>query len=170
MCISTATCPGVSSTPARTQTGQDYPLPLQQRTSTPIPIPISCPSTTYPTRLANTCGSFLDGLVLSLTPFHNSCNYRSAVVYGHAQLVSDRAEALYAMQKITDNLLPQRWDKSRVPPTEAELKSTSILRVRIASASAKIRVGGNLTLSILSTATSTCSPSFLTDRWIDVWR
>jgi len=26
--------------------------------------------------------TFLDGLVLSLTPFHNSCNYRSAVVYG----------------------------------------------------------------------------------------
>jgi hypothetical protein len=35
MCISTATCPGVSSTPARMQTGQDCPLPLQQRTSTP---------------------------------------------------------------------------------------------------------------------------------------
>ncbi|CAO2653137.1 Nn.00g025480.m01.CDS01 [Neocucurbitaria sp. VM-36] len=86
--------------------------------------------------------SFLDGLVLSLTPFHNSCNYRSAIVYGHASLVSDKDEALYAMQKITDNLLPQRWDKSRTPPTQAELISTSILRVKISSASAKIRVGG----------------------------
>lgn len=85
---------------------------------------------------------FLDGLVLTLTPFHNSCNYRSAIVYGHASLVTDKNEALYAMQKITDNLLPQRWDKSRTPPTPAELNSTSILRVKIASASAKIRVGG----------------------------
>lgn len=86
--------------------------------------------------------TFLDGLVLSLTPFHNSCNYRSAVVYGYATIVEDKEEALYAMEKITDNLLPQRWAKSRVPPTSAELSSTSILKIRIASASAKIRVGG----------------------------
>jgi nitroimidazol reductase NimA-like FMN-containing flavoprotein (pyridoxamine 5'-phosphate oxidase superfamily) len=86
--------------------------------------------------------TFLDGLVLSLTPFHNSCNYRSAVVYGYASLVDDADEALYAMKLITDNLIPQRWEKSRTPPTSAELKSTSILKVRIESASAKIRVGG----------------------------
>lgn len=36
--------------------------------------------------------TFLDGLVLSLTPFHNSCNYRSAVVYGYASLVEDTDE------------------------------------------------------------------------------
>jgi nitroimidazol reductase NimA-like FMN-containing flavoprotein (pyridoxamine 5'-phosphate oxidase superfamily) len=86
--------------------------------------------------------TFLDGLVLSLTPFHNSCNYRSAVVYGYASIVDDEEEALYAMKLITDNLIPQRWEKSRTPPTSAELKSTSILKVRIESASAKIRVGG----------------------------
>ena len=79
------------------------------------------------------CASFLDGLVLSLTPFHNSCNYRSAIVYGYAQLVEDGNEALYAMKKITENLLPQRWEKSRTPPTSAELKSTSILRIKIQS-------------------------------------
>jgi nitroimidazol reductase NimA-like FMN-containing flavoprotein (pyridoxamine 5'-phosphate oxidase superfamily) len=86
--------------------------------------------------------TFLDGLVLSLTPFHNSCNYRSAVVYGYASIVDDADEALYAMKLITDNLIPQRWEKSRTPPTSAELKSTSILKVRVESASAKIRVGG----------------------------
>jgi nitroimidazol reductase NimA-like FMN-containing flavoprotein (pyridoxamine 5'-phosphate oxidase superfamily) len=77
--------------------------------------------------------TFLDGLVLSLTPFHNSCNYRSAVVFGYASLVTDPDEALYAMKAITDNLLPQRWEKSRTPPTKAELSSTSILKVRIES-------------------------------------
>jgi nitroimidazol reductase NimA-like FMN-containing flavoprotein (pyridoxamine 5'-phosphate oxidase superfamily) len=86
--------------------------------------------------------TFLDGLVLSLTPFHNSCNYRSAVVYGYASIVDDEEEALYAMKLITDNLIPQRWEKSRTPPTSAELKSTSILKVRVESASAKVRVGG----------------------------
>jgi nitroimidazol reductase NimA-like FMN-containing flavoprotein (pyridoxamine 5'-phosphate oxidase superfamily) len=77
--------------------------------------------------------TFLDGLVLSLTPFHNSCNYRSAVVYGYASIVDDADEALYAMKLITDNLIPQRWEKSRTPPTSAELKSTSILKVRVES-------------------------------------
>jgi hypothetical protein len=49
---------------------------------------------------------------------------------------------MWAMTKITDNMLPQRWDKSRVPPTKVELNSTSILKVKVASASAKVRVGG----------------------------
>ncbi|KAJ4337449.1 hypothetical protein N0V95_008339 [Ascochyta clinopodiicola] len=86
--------------------------------------------------------TFLDGLVLALSPFHNSCNYRSAVAYGYADVVTDQAEALYAMQLITDNMIPERWAKSRGPPTKAELSSTGILKVRIASASAKTREGG----------------------------
>ncbi|KAF2001814.1 5-nitroimidazole antibiotic resistance protein [Amniculicola lignicola CBS 123094] len=86
--------------------------------------------------------SFMDGLVLSLTPFHNSCNYRSAVCYGYATLLTDEAERNFAMHRITDNMLPDRWAKSRVPPTKAELSSTSILKVTIYSASAKVRTGG----------------------------
>jgi hypothetical protein len=84
----------------------------------------------------------LDGLVLALTPMHHSCNYRSAVAYGHATLVEDEAERLYATEVITDNMLPGRWSNSRVPPTKAEMASTGVLRVKIQSASAKIRQGG----------------------------
>jgi nitroimidazol reductase NimA-like FMN-containing flavoprotein (pyridoxamine 5'-phosphate oxidase superfamily) len=86
--------------------------------------------------------TFLDGLVLTLAPFHNSCNYRSAIAYGYATLVTSSSEALYAMELITNNMLPSRWAKSRNPPTKAELSSTSILKVKIVSASAKIREGG----------------------------
>ncbi|KAF9741867.1 hypothetical protein PMIN06_012280 [Paraphaeosphaeria minitans] len=86
--------------------------------------------------------SLMDGLVLALAPFHNSCNYRSSIAYGHATLVADPAERLHAMTLITDSLLPKRWENSRATPTSAELASTSILRVRIASASAKVRTGG----------------------------
>ena len=86
--------------------------------------------------------SHMDGLVLALAPFHNSCNYRSAVVYGHASLVTSESERLFAMERITDNLLPTRWANSRNPPTKVELQSTSILRVKVASASAKVREGG----------------------------
>ena len=83
----------------------------------------------------------LDGVVLAPTPMQNSCNYRSAVAFGHAVAVTEDAEKLYALERITD-MVPGRWADSRVPPTKAELTSTTVLRVRIASASAKLRDGG----------------------------
>ncbi|KJZ74662.1 hypothetical protein HIM_06012 [Hirsutella minnesotensis 3608] len=86
--------------------------------------------------------SHVDGLVLALSPFNHSYNYRSAVLFGHAALVEEEQEKLYAMQLITDGVLPGRWAASRQPPTGAEVQSTSILRVKIASGSAKIRDGG----------------------------
>jgi hypothetical protein len=86
--------------------------------------------------------SHLDGLVLALTPNSHSYNYRSAVLFGHAQLVTDPAEKLYAMELITNSVVPRRWANSRVPPNAAEMQSTSVLRVRIATGSAKIRTGG----------------------------
>lgn len=38
----------------------------------------------------------VDGLVLSLTPYSHSYNYRSAVLFGHAEVVTDAAEKLWA--------------------------------------------------------------------------
>jgi len=84
----------------------------------------------------------IDGIVLAYTPFNHSCNYRSAVVHGYAHAVEDPEEKMYALHLITDNVLPERWDNSRVPPTEAEMKSTGVIRVDIVSASAKIRAYG----------------------------
>ncbi len=86
--------------------------------------------------------SHLDGLVLSLTPNSHSYNYRSAILFGHAQLVTDPAEKLYAMELITNSIVPQRWANTRVPPNAAEMGSTNVLRVKIATGSAKIRSGG----------------------------
>ncbi|KAL2197933.1 hypothetical protein P885DRAFT_76646 [Corynascus similis CBS 632.67] len=85
--------------------------------------------------------SHLDGLVLALTPNAHSYNYRSAVLFGRAVMVTDPAERLYAMELVTDSVVPGRWPNTRVPPNAAELQSTSILRVRIVSGSAKIRSG-----------------------------
>ncbi|KAF2405277.1 5-nitroimidazole antibiotic resistance protein [Trichodelitschia bisporula] len=84
----------------------------------------------------------MQGVVLALSPFHNSCNYASVVVHGYASPVTDEAERLYALTRITDNLVPGRWGRSRNPPTKAEMTTTGVLRVDIASASAKVRVGG----------------------------
>ena len=84
----------------------------------------------------------LDGIVLALTPFHNSMNYRSAVIHGYAQHVTNPDEKLWAMQLITEGIIPGGWEAARVPPTKAELQSTQILRVQVKSASAKVRTGG----------------------------
>lgn len=84
----------------------------------------------------------LDGIVLALTPFNHSCNYRSAIVHGYATVVTDEAEKNWAMHLITDGLIPGRWDNSRVPPTKVETLSTSVLKITVVSASAKINVGG----------------------------
>lgn len=83
----------------------------------------------------------LDGYVLALTPFNHSCNYRSAVIFGHAHLVKDESEILYAMELITNTMIPGRWDNSRTPPTKSEITATGILKVTIESASAKVRTG-----------------------------
>lgn len=84
--------------------------------------------------------TLMDGIVLALTPNHHSCNYRSVVAFGHAQVVEDESERLWAMKLITNNLVPERWQNTRYP-NKAELKATGILRVDIHSASAKVRAG-----------------------------
>lgn len=45
------------------------------------------------------------------------------------------------MELITDSVVPGRWREARGPPTPAELQSTSILRVKVKSGSAKVRAG-----------------------------
>lgn len=83
--------------------------------------------------------------VLAITPFNHSYDYRSAVIHGHATLldpVADRDENVWAMELITNGLVADRWANTRVPPDDTEVASTRILRVRIDSASAKIRDSG----------------------------
>jgi len=84
----------------------------------------------------------VDGLVLAVTPFNHSNNYRSAIIHGWANIVADKAEKLYALEQITNHVISNRWENTIVPPTDADLKSTSVLRVDIVSASAKVRAAG----------------------------
>ena len=84
----------------------------------------------------------VDGLVLALSPFSHSYNYRSAVLHGTATVVSEVDEKLWAMTLLTNGVLPQRWETSRNPPTNAEMQTTRVLKVRILSASAKVRAEG----------------------------
>ncbi|KAL3421403.1 flavin-nucleotide-binding protein [Phlyctema vagabunda] len=83
----------------------------------------------------------LDGLVLALTPNHHSYNYRSAILHGFATPVQNEEEKLWAMERITNAVVNDRWNNTRVPPTKTEMISTQILKVRIVTASAKVRQG-----------------------------
>jgi len=83
----------------------------------------------------------LDGLVLALTPNHHSYNYRSAILHGFATPVTDTDEKMWAMEKITNNVVTDRWANSRIPPTKTEMTSTQILKIRVVDASAKVRNG-----------------------------
>jgi nitroimidazol reductase NimA-like FMN-containing flavoprotein (pyridoxamine 5'-phosphate oxidase superfamily) len=82
----------------------------------------------------------LDGVVCARAVFHHSMNYRSAVVFGTARLVTDEAERLAALHAITEQLAPGRWDHARLP-SRKELAATAVLAVPLAEASVKVRTG-----------------------------
>lgn len=85
--------------------------------------------------------TLLDGIVLARSVFEHSMNYRSVVVLGTATQVVDHGEKLAALEAFTEKLLPGRWAEARQPSAK-ELKATTVLRMPLDEASAKIRDGG----------------------------
>lgn len=81
----------------------------------------------------------IDGLVLARSAFHHSMNYRSAVIYGKAHEVHGE-EKMEALRVVSDQILPGRWNEVRLP-NEMEMKATTVLAIKIETASAKIRTG-----------------------------
>ena len=84
--------------------------------------------------------TLLDGLVCARAAFHHSMNYRSAVIFGAARLVTGADEKLAALRAVTDHLVPGRWDNVR-EPTRKELAATAVLAVPLDEASVKVRTG-----------------------------
>ena len=85
--------------------------------------------------------SLIDGLVLARSAMHHSANYRSVMILGTARLVSGSAEKRAALEAIVEHIVPGRWPDVR-PPTDNEMKATSVLAMAIDEASAKVRTGG----------------------------
>ncbi len=81
----------------------------------------------------------LDGLVMARTPFHNSMNYRSAVIRGTARRVDEDERKGYALKLVTDHVV-ENWDSGR-PPSSSDLRKTLVLEVSLSEASAKVRSG-----------------------------
>ncbi len=82
----------------------------------------------------------VDGIVLARSIFNHSMNYRSAVIFGRGALISNETEKLSALERFSEKMMPGRWQDAR-PPSDNELKATSIVTVEIESASAKISSG-----------------------------
>lgn len=83
----------------------------------------------------------LDGFVMARAGMHHSANYRAAMVFGEAFVVTDPDEKNARMNAFIDGLWPGRSKLVR-PATAQELKATTVLGLEITEASAKIRTGG----------------------------
>jgi len=84
--------------------------------------------------------TLLDGLVLARSAFHHSVNYRSVVVLGTAVPVEDEAAKRAALEAIVEHVVPGRTASVRAPAPK-EVRATSVLRLPLVEASAKVRSG-----------------------------
>jgi nitroimidazol reductase NimA-like FMN-containing flavoprotein (pyridoxamine 5'-phosphate oxidase superfamily) len=83
----------------------------------------------------------IDALVMARSAFHHSVNYRSVILYGQAEEVSDAGEKMEALRVVIEHVAQGRWKDVRQPSRE-EFAQTLVLRVPIAEGSAKIRATG----------------------------
>jgi hypothetical protein len=82
-----------------------------------------------------------DGLVLARSAMHHSMNYRSVVIYGRFEPVTDADHKRGSLRAFIEGLYPGRWNTLR-PITAKELNPTGLLRIALTEASAKGRDWG----------------------------
>jgi len=85
--------------------------------------------------------TIIDGLVLARSAFHHSMNYRSVMIFGRAMPIDDPAEKKAALAALVEHVVPGRTADAREPSVK-ELRTTLVLGLSIAEASAKVRTGG----------------------------
>ena len=84
--------------------------------------------------------TIIDGLVLARSVFHHSMNYRSVVLFGSGEEVTDANIKFNTFHAITNHIMPGRWDDAR-RPYKKEMDATAVVSIKIDEASAKIRTG-----------------------------
>jgi nitroimidazol reductase NimA-like FMN-containing flavoprotein (pyridoxamine 5'-phosphate oxidase superfamily) len=84
--------------------------------------------------------TLLDGLVLARSAFHSSMNYRSVVVLGVPEPITDLDEKRRALDVLVEHLIPGRTAEVR-PMADNEVKGTLVVRLSLEEASAKVRTG-----------------------------
>jgi uncharacterized protein len=84
--------------------------------------------------------TLVDGLVLARSVFNHSVNYRSVLVFGHGEVITEPQAKLHALNRFMERQLPGRWADVR-EPNEQEVKATGVVAIPLTTASAKVRVG-----------------------------
>ena len=84
--------------------------------------------------------TLVDGIVFARSAFHHSMNFRSVVLFGEVERVTDPEEGMAASIALLEHLAPGRSSDARLPTPE-ELRSTLIVRFPITEGSAKVRTG-----------------------------
>ena len=86
-----------------------------------------------------TCLTFtlFDGRVLARSAFHHRAHYRSAVVFGHFEVVEDNNEKDRLLNHFIEQIAPGRTEEVRLS-NEKELKATMLLRISLVEASVKV--------------------------------
>jgi len=85
--------------------------------------------------------TLVDGLVLARSAFHHSMNYRSVVVFGVAEAITDPEGKAAALDALVEHVLPGRTSELR-PMRDDEVRSTLVVRLALDEASVKVRAGG----------------------------
>ncbi|MDH3680003.1 MAG: pyridoxamine 5'-phosphate oxidase family protein [Acidimicrobiia bacterium] len=83
--------------------------------------------------------TLVDGFVLARSALHHSMNYRSVMVVGRPEVVPDHEKAA-TLDALVEQLTPGRIPYLR-PMTDKEARGTTVLRLPLTEASAKIRTG-----------------------------
>jgi hypothetical protein len=84
--------------------------------------------------------TLLDGLVMARSAFNHSVNYRSVMIFGQPQDITDAAEKQRQLKLMVDKFSPERWDQLR-PITDIEVKATGVLMMDLDEVSCKVRSG-----------------------------
>jgi len=81
-----------------------------------------------------------DALVVAKSAFHHSVNYRSVVLFSHAEKIEDPENKTAAFEWLTNKIVPGSWEYLR-PIKQTEVNKTTVLAFNLDQASAKIRNG-----------------------------
>jgi len=84
--------------------------------------------------------TIVDGIRFARSMFEHSMNYRTVIVYGTAEEVTDRDELTRVFDVITDHVAPGRSADAR-KPNDGELRQTTFVKVALDECSAKISEG-----------------------------
>lgn len=84
--------------------------------------------------------TLIDGIQFARSMFEHSMSYRTVIVYGKAEEVTDPGELETVFDAITDHVAPGRSKDAR-RPTPDEIRQTTFVKIPISEASAKISAG-----------------------------